>query len=567
MQESVDPRPEDSRPESQPEKAFIGRLQAQIAELSASVDHLKAQLSAYDRVFLQSPVPALIYRTDTLTVLQANDGAVALYGFGREHFHDLRVSELFSDHTNVAGEAAFSNGSQQSNGTMQTLDRALRKAVNVLGPFLHRASEARQLLVRMTLFALQMEGVDARIAIIQDETARQTAEDDLRASEERYRELFENANDIIFLQDLNGRIQAANRAAESLTGYSRKELLGQDFAQLLPPEAHASMLDSIRAHLGGSPTHRYELPILPKSGSRRFLEVSTRIIYSKGHPVAIQGIGRDITERKLSQQRLQETAEELQMKNLELSTALRLAQEATQLKEQFLANTSHELRTPMNGIMGMASLLRDTELDTDQREYVDVINRCSNDLLTIINDLLDMSQIDAGRFTLLCEEFDIAESVRSVVKLLRFRAVGKGLSLDYRIDPKVPPTMLGDCVRFRQILVNLIANGIKFTSTGSVEVHLFLDETGTLLKCEVIDSGIGVEEAVQERIFEAFFQADGTLRRRYGGTGLGLSISKQLVMAMGGQIGTKNNTPQPGACFWFKIPLRPLDSAETGSSE
>jgi signal transduction histidine kinase len=266
-----------------------------------------------------------------------------------------------------------------------------------------------------------------------------------------------------------------------------------------------------------------------------------------------------VTERKLAQQRLLESAQQLQIKNEELSTALALAREATQLKEQFLANTSHELRTPMNGIMGMVTLLRNTELTQDQREYADAIIQCSNDLLTIINDLLDLSQIEAGRFSLNEESFDLEDSVRSVVKLLRLRAESKGLTLRYELDPLLPAYIWGDCVRFRQILTNLIANAVKFTAQGRIVVKLNGLTECARLRVEVIDSGIGVDESVREKIFHAFVQGDGTTRRRYGGTGLGLAISKQLAEIMGGQIGTFNNKESSGATFWFELPLRPAD--------
>jgi PAS domain S-box-containing protein len=521
-------------------------LRARIVDLEASVDRLEHRLSAYDDLFFHSPIPAIVYHADTLTIQHVNEGALALYGLPREHFYSMSIRELFGPPPPPGIYAPGPND----------LERELRKPLNALGPCIQRGAGGRELLIRMTISKFQMEGPDTRLAIIQDETERQSTEEALRSSEERYRELLENANDIIFLQDLNGRIQAANRAAEFLTGYSRIELLGQDFSQLLAPEARDSMLDSIRAHLGGSPAQRYELPIHPKTGAPRFLEVSTRIIYRRGHPVAIQGIGRDVTEWKASQHRLVETARELQVKNEELSKALKLAQEATQLKEQFLANTSHELRTPLNGIMGMTNLLRETDLDVDQHDYVDAVSRCANDLLTIINDLLDAAQIEAGRFSVSDESFEIQDSVTSVIKLLRIRATARGLSLNDDIDPALPANIYGDCVRFRQILMNLIANAVKFTSAGGVEVRLLSVCNGTTLRCEVIDSGIGVEESVQERIFEAFFQADGTLRRRYGGTGLGLAICKQLVEIMGGHIGVYNNAPLPGATFWFELPLR-----------
>jgi PAS domain S-box-containing protein len=385
------------------------------------------------------------------------------------------------------------------------------------------------------------------------------AEEALRSSEERFRELFENANDVIFLHDLKGKVLAINRAGEYLTGYSRSEVLGHNFDNLIAPEARPLIHDFIRAHLGGSPTQHFELPIVSKFGNRRFLEVSTRILYRRGQAVAIQGIGRDITDRKQAQQRLEESSRELQRKNEELSHALQLAREATQLKEQFLANTSHELRTPMNGIMGMVNLLLETNLSLDQREYAEAVNQCATDLLTIINDILDVSQIESGRILLNESPIDIRDSLQAVVRMLRLRAAAKKLELVCEIDPQLPAPILGDSVRVRQIFTNLIANAIKFTSTGGVHVRLMYLAEVSRLRCEVIDSGIGVSDAVREKIFEAFVQADGSTRRRFGGTGLGLTISKQLVELMGGRIGTYSNESGVGSTFWFELPLKEVN--------
>lgn len=394
----------------------------------------------------------------------------------------------------------------------------------------------------------------------------EAAAETLRANEERFRDLFENANDFIFVHDLKGQVLAINRAGEQLTGYGRQEVVGQPFRMLVAPEAWERARDGIRAHIGGSPVQHYELPVLSKSGTLRFLEVSTRTMFNRGHPVAIQGIARDITERKRAQRRLLEQAHELQRKNEELSTALCLAREATQLKEQFLANTSHELRTPMNGIMGMVNLLRETYLTPDQREYADSISNCANDLLTIINDLLDLSQIEAGRFSLANEPFDLRESVKAVLKLLRVRAASKGVVLEHDISALLPGFVYGDSVRFRQVVTNLTANAIKFTPVGTVKVRLHALPDASGLRCEVADTGIGVAEEARGHIFEAFFQADGTSRRKFGGTGLGLTISKQLVEIMGGSIGMFNNDPGPGATFWFELPLRAAESAEGGAA-
>lgn len=512
-------------------------------ELRERVTQLEARLSAYERVFFENPVPIIVYAADSLRILEANRSAQALYGYERQQLQSLSVIELFAPDTRRLAD----------------LKIELRKPTNSIGPLVHHSADKQELIVTLIICSFDAGGAPTRIVMIQDETARNMAEEKLRTSEERYRELFENANDVIFLHDLAGKIQAVNRAAEYLTGYSRTELLGKNFSNLVAPECRNQTMDSIRAHLGGSATQHYELPILSKFGMLRFLEVSTRIIYRRGHPVAIQGIGRDVTERKQAEQRLLESAQELRQKNEELSTALRLAREATQLKEQFLANTSHELRTPMNGIMGMINLLRSTELSADQHEYADAVSQCANDLLTIINDLLDLSQIEAGRLSLTDEPFDLQESLKAVVKLLRLRADGKNVNLTYRIEPRLPDYVYGDSVRFRQILTNLIANAIKFTSAGGVHVNVALGEDECTLHCEVIDSGIGVADSMRERIFDAFCQADGTTRRKFGGTGLGLTISKQLVEIMGGRIGTYNNNPGPGSTFWFDLPLRPAE--------
>jgi PAS domain S-box-containing protein len=521
-----------------------GDPQEQIAELQESLQTLKNRLAVHERVFYDNPIPTVIYSAEELSILNANESALALYGYSLEKMRGLTMMDLFAESSICSKDG---------------MAEELRKPFNSIGRVVHKGTGGRELVVSLVSLAFEAQGANARITMIEDQTARSATEEALRASEERFRELFENANDVIFLHDIQGKILEVNRAAEQLTGYSRTEVLGKNFDQLIAPEARDMVLDIVRAHLGGSAPQHYELPVISKNGKLRFLEVSTRMIYRRGHPAAIQGIGRDITERKQAQQRLLESSRELQQKNEELSTALRLAREATQAKEQFLANTSHELRTPMNGIMGMINLLKTTDLTPDQHEYAEAVNQCANDLLTIINDLLDLSQIEARRLSLTDEPFDVRESLKSVVKLLRLRATAKGLTLTYEIDPRLPRYIYGDSVRFRQILTNLIANAVKFTPAGQVSVRLRTDESSSMITCDVVDSGIGVEESVKERIFEAFFQADGTTRRHFGGTGLGLTICKQLVEIMDGKIGLHNNGPLPGATFWFELPLRPAD--------
>jgi two-component system sensor histidine kinase/response regulator len=515
-------------------------LQHRIAELEAALAGLEDERSVFERIFVENPMPAIAYSIPSLKVLKGNESAASLYGYSCDQLVELNLLDLFS-------------AEEQRRHDLST---ELRRPVNSIGPFMHRSASGQDLIVSLVSFSVHIRNEEARIVLVLDETGRHMAEEALKSSEERFRELFENANDVIFLHDLKGKILAINRAAEYLTGYSRSEVLGHNFDQLIAPEARPTIHDFIRAHLGGSATQHYELPIVSKFGNRRFLEVSTRILYRKGQPVAIQGIGRDITDRKLAHQRLEESSRELQRKNEELSRALTLAREATQLKEQFLANTSHELRTPMNGILGMVNLLLDTALTDDQKEYAEAVNQCANDLLTIINDILDVSQIEAGRIYWNDAPFNIRDSLQAVIRMLRLRASAKHLELTCEIQPSVPDQFIGDSVRLRQVLTNLIANAIKFTSEGSVHVRLMFLPEVKRVRCEVIDSGIGVSDAARERIFEAFVQADGSTRRRFGGTGLGLTICKQLVELMGGRIGSYNNHPEPGSTFWFELPLR-----------
>jgi two-component system, sensor histidine kinase and response regulator len=509
--------------------------------------YLETRESGFEQVLLEQPLPSIVYSAGSLQIIKANDAALKLYGYEGQGMRLLTMIDLFSPEAK----------------TLSRVTAELKKPVAVIGQMAHRHLAGNKLVARVAVFPYGRPGGDERLALIQDETEEHTAYEILEASEERFRELFENANDFIFLHDLKGKILAVNQVAEQLSAYSRRELLGEDFDLLMAPDSRQKAQDIIRGHLGGSTTQHYEMQLLSKRGIRRSLEVSTRVLYKRGQATAIQGIGRDITERKLAQQRLMEFASELQRKNAELSTALRLAQEATQLKEQFLANTSHELRTPMNGIMGMINLLRCTPLTAEQRDYADTVSQCANDLLTIINDILDLSQIEAGRLALAEEPFDPEESVKSVLKLLRLRATAKDLMLVDEIDPQLPSMIYGDCVRFRQVLTNLIANAIKFTQTGGVRVRLKRTEDESRLRCEVVDSGIGVSESARDRIFQAFVQADGSTRRRFGGTGLGLAICKQLVSTMSGQIGMFNNDPESGSTFWFELPLRLAEGAVT----
>ncbi|EEM0299483.1 two-component sensor histidine kinase BarA [Salmonella enterica subsp. enterica serovar Newport] len=254
---------------------------------------------------------------------------------------------------------------------------------------------------------------------------------------------------------------------------------------------------------------------------------------------------------------LRETLEQMEIQNVELDLAKKRAQEAARIKSEFLANMSHELRTPLNGVIGFTRLTLKTELNPTQRDHLNTIERSANNLLAIINDVLDFSKLEAGKLILESIPFPLRNTLDEVVTLLAHSSHDKGLELTLNIKNDVPDNVIGDPLRLQQVITNLVGNAIKFTESGNIDILVekrALSNTKVQIEVQIRDTGIGIPERDQSRLFQAFRQADASISRRHGGTGLGLVITQKLVNEMGGDI-SFHNQPNRGSTFWFHINL------------
>ena len=367
----------------------------------------------------------------------------------------------------------------------------------------------------------------------------------LEQSEKRYRQIIENVSDLIYTTNKKGIILYANPSALRVTEYSQEEITGKNYIDFIRPDFKEQTVGFYTHALRNRLQNTYfEFPILTKSGKEVWLGQNVSLIHSdtnKDIILGFQAMARDITERIEFEKELIESKEQ--------------AISAAKIKSQFIANMSHEIRTPLNGIIGISNLLQKTELDPKQKKYLEAIMTSSDQLMGIINNILDISKIEAQRMTITNNPFNIHELVNSIGTLFEQRAISKNLDFYCTLDKAIPETLIGDAVKLNQILYNLIGNGLKFTDEGHVSLNVSLvnsDEHVCKIKFEVEDTGIGIREEFQNKIFSAFTQAEGESTRRYGGSGLGLTIVKKLIDLQHGSI-LLSSQPGKGATFTVEL--------------
>lgn len=431
--------------------------------------------------------------------------------------------------------------------------------------------------------------ISGSIGVIRDITGRKLHEQILRESESKFRSIFENSAIAIIVTDKNNRLVSWNHFAEQFLGKSYDDLYFQHISTLYTPEEWKRICDlGLRER---DSDHHYESQMIGRNGKVLDVEVSIAVVRNeKGELTRHVGFVQDITERKKMERDLRVVNEDLRANEKALRTLLedlnktheelKEAQEellkrhkeevalreeavaATKAKSDFLSNMSHEIRTPLNSIIGFSQLLRKIVANDKEKKFLSIIESSSQHLLNIVNNILDYEKAIAGRIMLDESQIDFNALIQESFKVVAGNVANRAIELGFEVDEKIPAVLYGDDMKIKQVLINLVANAVKFTKQGHVKLYAHLsdvreDASGKVFDLLVLieDTGVGIPEQAQKKIFEQFTQADSSTTRHFGGTGLGLSICKAYIELMGGRIWVESTMGQ-GSRFYFNLPLR-----------
>jgi PAS domain S-box-containing protein len=533
----------------------LGQLQQGINSMTAKVGALLCQHRRNEEelgAILNAIGDGVIAIGPDGRALRCNPSAVAFLGLNPDSLANARVADLLPELCKPDAERWWR--------ASESLTARERVYLERVGP------EGRRRALELGHSPILDEAGKAvgAVLVLQDITERKRAEEELRATGQLLDSIVENIPNMIFLKRADDlRFVLFNKAGEQLIGFERGDLLGKNDYDLFPKEQAEAFTAKDREVLKRPAVMDIsEEPIDTHHRGRRILHTKKLALFNRlGEAEYLLGISEDITEYKRATEELERHRHHLEQlvveRTAELSHAKEAAEAANVAKSAFLANMSHEIRTPLNAINGMAYLIRRAGLAPRQAEQLGKLEEAGKHLLNIINAILELSKIEAGKFVLEEAEVRIDAILANIQSMLRDRAEAKGLHLVSESDP-LPDNLLGDPTRLQQALLNYATNAIKFTEAGSVvmSVRLVGEEANqALLRFEVRDTGIGIPAEALPRLFSAFEQADNSTTRKYGGTGLGLAITRRLVQVMGGEAGVES-APGVGSTFWFTARLK-----------
>ncbi|MCH7754284.1 response regulator [candidate division KSB1 bacterium] len=577
------------------------QLNAGIQQLQAQEDILRESEERFRTLVENAPEALVVLDVEKGSFVQVTENACQLFKMTKEELLKIGFAEL--------SPPTQPDGRPSPEAAMEAIGQALNGEKPVF-EWVHRDSEGKDIPCEVRL--VRMPSADRKLVrgSLTDISLRREAEESLKKlnqqllnhqkelsaanqqltasfeqlkaneialieSEERIRLIIDSAQDAVITMDEKSLITEWNAKAEKIFGWSRKEVIRKNLADKILPEqfreAHAKGLERYFATGEGSVlSQRREIQALHRDGHEFQVELTITPL-KVGNSTIFSCFIRDITQQKKAEKELKaakESAEsanqELRNTNQHLEQATLLAKEmamqaemASGAKSEFLANMSHEIRTPLNSMIGMTELTLETQLNSEQRGYLNVVQSSSEGLLSLINDILDFSKIEAGQMELEHIELNLREVVEGVAEMLGTRANAKGVEMLCYIDAEIPSWLVGDPTRLRQILINLTGNSIKFTEQGDVAIKVKFrkqNDNAVELHFKVSDTGIGISPENIKKIFEKFSQADTSTTRKFGGTGLGLNISKSLVEMMGGELWVESQEGK-GSKFQFKIRL------------
>lgn len=491
-------------------------------------------------IFRYTPVPTLILDVSR-TIVQVSDSLIMTSpGCKREHLVGCHADDVFERTSEFP--------------ILASAREAIRVVEQTGAPTQHdHETETQQTWRTRTvpiyrndkLHCTQMEFHD-----VTEEHRKRLEMEERLYTNETFRILVETVKDYaIFMLDPNGNIATWNAGAQAFKGYTKSEIIGQHFSKFYSEDDLATdkpgreLRDALRDGRCEDEGWRYR-----KDGSSFWANVVITPIFREGVLLGFSKVTRDLTDRRKAEQQL-----------------IGAYEEASKLKSEFLANMSHEIRTPMHGLLSASTLLLDTKLDFDQLDLARVIQESGEVLLQVINDILDYSKLANGSFSISHDIINIADIVHSVHRAQQ-KLFSPQVKFESFLDPHIPKAGEGDSLRYRQIVQNLVANAAKFTEEGFVKINARLeseDDENSIIRTEVVDTGIGVPEASANSLFTPFTQLDNSVTKRYKGTGLGLSICRSLSELMGGRIGFYPNPESHGSVFWFTIKLKKCKQLQT----